>query len=124
MRKEENNKDGLYKKYQVKKYDTGEDVDGCFVLRLKDEHARRAIETYAEEVDNEILSRQLLRWVKEWEEYKCVDLSKGYCEKVSSPVCCLHCVMYQECLMDGDIKCYLAMGEISSKEECENSIVI
>ena len=117
-RKEEGGE--LYPKYNVSKVNSDEDVRGYFVLRLKDENARKAIKTYAEEVDNEILSKELERWIKEYEDLKCIDTSKGFCNKVESPVCCLHCIKKDECIMEGEIECYLVeMGEVGSIEGCK-----
>lgn len=118
-------KDGLYTKYEVKKVDTGEEVHGYFVLRLKDKHAREAIKRYAEATDNQVLATQLERWVSEYEDLSCIDPSRGYCKKVESPVCCLHCLRLNECIEDGDIKCHLAeLGEVRNREECKEYMEI
>lgn len=111
--------DVLYPKYKVYKEDSGEEVDACFVLRLKDKVARKAILKYADEVDNKVLARELRDWVAEYEELSCINPGRGYCEKVESYVCCAHCKILKECIRDGDIKCYLVeMGEVGNIEEC------
>ncbi len=58
---------GLYNKYVVYNQ-SGELVDGCFVLKPgSDHHARRALRTYAESVriDNRELSWELINWMSE-----------------------------------------------------------
>lgn len=55
---------GLHGKYIVRRSDTGEEVDGCFVLRPeKDRAAVCALRTYAAETENEELADQLVNWV-------------------------------------------------------------
>ena len=56
--------DGLKVKYIVRKADTGEAVEGCFVLRPgKDPAAVTAVRAYAAVTDNGALAADLLRWV-------------------------------------------------------------
>lgn len=56
--------EGLKTKYIVRKAETGEDVDNCFVLRPeKDPAAVSAIRAYAEATDNAVLASDLLRWL-------------------------------------------------------------
>lgn len=55
---------GLKTKYIVRKADTGEAVENCFVLRPeKDPAAVAAIRAYAEATDNNALAADLLRWI-------------------------------------------------------------
>jgi hypothetical protein len=54
--------DGLYAKYEVRK--DGAPVEECFVLEPEeDAAARRALETYAEETDDEELAQDLRVWL-------------------------------------------------------------
>lgn len=56
--------DGLRAKYIVRKAETGETVENCFVLRPeKDAAAIAAIRAYAAATNNPALSADLLRWV-------------------------------------------------------------
>jgi hypothetical protein len=51
---------GLYVKYEVRKKETGELVEYCFVLRPeRDIAAVKALETYAEETQNKQLSQEI-----------------------------------------------------------------
>lgn len=53
---------GLYQKYEVRK--DGEPVEDCFVLEPEDDStARRALETYANETEDEELAQDLRDWV-------------------------------------------------------------
>ncbi len=57
---------GLYNKYRVVRNDTGEEVDGCFILRpVTDTAARIALATYAEATHNPRLGRDIREWLKE-----------------------------------------------------------
>lgn len=112
---------GLYPKYRVFKESSDEEINSFFVLRLKDKSARVAMKAYAEDTDNEILSKEILRWVSEYEKLSCIDPSRGYCNKVESPVCCAHCLKKVDCLMEGEMKCYLVeIGEVGDKNDCLN----
>lgn len=56
---------GLVRKYIVKKADTGEAVEDCFVLRPKrDWAARYAVKAYADITRNMDLRKDLLKWVE------------------------------------------------------------
>ena len=56
--------EGLKSKYIVQKSDTGETVDGCFVLRPdKDSAAVVALRAYARATDNEALAADIIKWV-------------------------------------------------------------
>lgn len=56
--------EGLKAKYIVRKVDTGEPVENCFVLRPeKDPAAATAIRVYAANTDNETLASDLIEWV-------------------------------------------------------------
>lgn len=60
---------GLFQKYHVTRTD-GKPVDWCFVLELKDEYARIALETYADQCEAEYpdLADDLRQKVFEYEE--------------------------------------------------------
>lgn len=62
--------DELYSKYLVKRNGTDEIVEDCFVLRLKDPHARKAMRAYAQSCRKEspVLSESLEVWVKNYEQ--------------------------------------------------------
>lgn len=63
--------DGLERKYIVFKNHTGVVVDNCFVLRPdRDKAARRALLAYAYFIheNNELLAKDLIRWVNAIEE--------------------------------------------------------
>ena len=56
----------LYAKYKVIKNSTNEEVDGCFVLRPKNDPAAfKALVIYAQEADDEELANDLLFWLAE-----------------------------------------------------------
>lgn len=56
--------EGLKRKYIVRKSDTGEAVDGSFVLRPdKDTAAVVALRAYARATDNETLAADIIKWV-------------------------------------------------------------
>lgn len=56
---------GLRCKYIVRKADSGEYVEDCFVLRpQKDRAAIVALVAYAGATDNEILRDDILQWVE------------------------------------------------------------
>ena len=56
--------EGLRCKYIVRKADTGEGVDGCFVLRPdRDRAAVAALRAYAAATDNDVLATDILNWV-------------------------------------------------------------
>ena len=58
--------EGLKLKYIVYTCDTGEIVDGCFVLRPdKDEAAKVALLAYAEATDNKQLASDIRNWITE-----------------------------------------------------------
>lgn len=58
------NTEGLYNKYTVINNDTGETVEDCFILKpMEDKAAREALRCYAKATDNEVLSRDLNKWV-------------------------------------------------------------
>lgn len=55
---------GLIVKYDVRKVDTGELVNNCFVLRPdKDEAAFTALKAYAEKTTNEELRKDINQWL-------------------------------------------------------------
>lgn len=55
---------GLVNKYTVRKTETGELVDECFVLRPdRDPAARVALQAYAAATDNEALAADIRAWV-------------------------------------------------------------
>lgn len=57
---------GLYVKYIVRKIDTGEIVDGCFVLRPdRDPAARAALVAYAKTTENKKLADDIFAWLEE-----------------------------------------------------------
>jgi hypothetical protein len=63
------NEKGLYVKYEVRKKDTDELVENCFVLRPdKDFNAIKALRTYASETSNQALSLELTYWLDELEQ--------------------------------------------------------
>lgn len=56
---------GLYKKYQVTKLSTGEEVEGVFILKPdSDPIAIAALLRYAELTDDELLSGHITDWVE------------------------------------------------------------
>ena len=61
---------GLYDKYKVVSNATGAEITDCFVLRLPDPHARRALRTYALCVhdENPQLATDILRQVSMFED--------------------------------------------------------
>ncbi len=64
--------EGLYSKYEVRK--DGEPVADCFVLEPEDDGAaRRALEEYARETDDEELSQDLRDWIASIEAQKVVE---------------------------------------------------
>lgn len=55
---------GLKRKYVVLKSDSGEPVEGCFVLRPdKDKAAIAALLAYANATDNQVLAKDIRGWV-------------------------------------------------------------
>ena len=55
---------GLYDKYEVRRKETGEICEGCFILRpTTDEAARIAVATYAYATHNPQLRIDILRWL-------------------------------------------------------------
>lgn len=57
---------GLYDKYLVVRKDSGETVDGCFVLRpVTDTAARVALATYAEATHNPRLAKDVRKWLRQ-----------------------------------------------------------
>lgn len=55
---------GLTHKYDVRKADTGEVVENCFVLRPdKDPAAVAALRAYAESTDNAALAADIINWI-------------------------------------------------------------
>lgn len=55
---------GLKRKYVVLKSDSGEPVEGCFVLRPdKDKTAIAAILAYANATDNQVLAKDIREWI-------------------------------------------------------------
>ena len=55
---------GLYRKYIVRKADTGEEVANCFILRPeKDPAAVAALREYARVTNNRELASDILRWI-------------------------------------------------------------
>ncbi|MFC1514494.1 hypothetical protein ACFL5X_01160 [Candidatus Omnitrophota bacterium] len=57
---------GLYDKYKVIRAESGEEVDGAFILRPStDTAARIALATYAEATHNPKLARDIRKWLKE-----------------------------------------------------------
>ena len=74
----DNNKQkGLYQKYEVKRQDGKQIASGCFVLELKDHKARKALLTYASEVEkeggNDDLVYDLRNWVAQYRQGKAAD---------------------------------------------------
>ncbi len=56
--------EGLRCKYIVRKADTGDGVDGCFVLRPdRDRAAIAALRAYAAATDDKALSADIINWV-------------------------------------------------------------
>ena len=59
---------GLYGKYHVEKFATGETVKDCFVLTpSKDKASLEALKRYAEVTDNALLAEEIMEWVEEVE---------------------------------------------------------
>ena len=90
--------EGLRCKYIVRKADTGEGVDGCFVLRPdRDRAAVAALRAYASATDNDVLATDILNWVgresnapNDWIcTMKCTALmDEGMCSH--GGLCCLY----------------------------------
>ncbi|TYS55776.1 hypothetical protein FZD47_25455 [Bacillus infantis] len=56
---------GLYKKYQVTKTSTGEEVEGVFILKPDtDPIAIAALQKYAELTEDELLAGQISEWLE------------------------------------------------------------
>lgn len=111
---------GIYPKYKVVKISTGEEIGAFFVLRpLRDKAAIKAIKTYAMETENKILARDLLEWLDGYEDKRCIDPSREFCDIANSPICCCECDILNSCIETGDIKCFLAEeGLVRNIEEC------
>jgi len=57
---------GIYDKYQVTRKETGEECDGCFILRpVTDKAALPALAAYAESTHNPRLAKDIRNWLKE-----------------------------------------------------------
>ena len=113
---------GLYDKYKVINNETKEEETTVFVLNpLKDKVAREAIRCYAKHTRNKVLSRDLDRWVKEFEDHACIDLNRPVCPKIGSPCCCCYCEIRNQCYDDGDdLMCdYVRLGDVNDIEECK-----
>lgn len=68
MMGKEDAKRGLYVKYEVRKKDTGELVNDCFVLRPdRDPAARYALLIYAWTTPNLLLSGDIINWLRDLE---------------------------------------------------------
>jgi len=110
---------GLYDKYEVRKKEDGTLVYDCFVLKpYKDLAARKALRKYAEETRNDILSRELLEWLAEFEDFACPDPGRGMCEWAGSPVCCCHCNKYNFCYDEGRICSVAYENNVLDISEC------
>lgn len=61
--------EGLFKKYKVERLD-GKELTPCLVMEVKNKHARKALITYAESVQEEypILAHDVFNMVREWKE--------------------------------------------------------
>ena len=56
---------GIYDKYEVRRKETGEVLDNCFVLRpTTDTAARIGLAAYAEATHNPQLAREIRVWLK------------------------------------------------------------
>lgn len=67
---------GLYQKYEVRRSDGKEITQGSFVLELKDSKARKAILTYAAELEKEGENKDLAYDLKSWvAKYEKVDMT-------------------------------------------------
>lgn len=58
---------GLYPKYRITNVQTGQEVEGAFVLKPEtDKHARIALAAYAESArgENNALARDLIAWLE------------------------------------------------------------
>lgn len=65
----QSNYEGLKRKYVVLKSDTGECVEGCFVLRPdKDPAAKAALMAYAAATQNKQLAEDILSWLSSMDE--------------------------------------------------------
>lgn len=63
--------EGLYVKYNVRKVDTGELVNNCFVLRPdRDKAAIAALKAYAAATENKQLAEDIRKWIDTIEEIK------------------------------------------------------
>lgn len=76
---------GLYKKYQVKKLSTGEEVEGVFILKpYTDPIAIAALQRYAELTSDKLLSQQIEGWIEGIEFMGCeMPPECDYCESVA-----------------------------------------
>lgn len=80
-------KQGLYVKYEVRKKETGELVEDCFVLRPdRDIAAFRALEAYAEETENRELSCQIEHWLENLKKHYPNGAICDYCSTFTDKV--------------------------------------
>lgn len=78
----EDKQKGLYQKYDVKRKDGREITQGSFVLELKDPKARKAILTYAAELEKEGGNKELVYDLKSWVgKYEKVDMVSSNVKK-------------------------------------------
>ena len=99
--------DGLKRKYIVMKSDTGEPVEGCFVLRPdKDEAAIDALNAYADATENQVLAADIRKWLSTVTRQRGVTriCACGKCGKTSEIVCLVDDVPYCEACFLGALQ--------------------
>jgi hypothetical protein len=61
---------GIYEKYEIKRKETGEICDGCFVLRpVTDIAARVGLAAYAEATHNPRLAIDIRKWLRDLRQF-------------------------------------------------------
>lgn len=113
--------DGFYDKYSVYNNWTGERKDAVMVMYpFKDKSAIDAIKAYEKSTNNLFLKRDIVEWMKEFEEHACGNKNRENCKIAQSPVCCAHCELYEECFPHSPISlCPIVVdGTVSDIGEC------
>lgn len=76
--------DGLKVKYEVRKKESGELVDNCFVLRPgKDPAAIKALLKYADSTENKELSNDIIKWVEQYSFFTVDNKSCSNCKELN-----------------------------------------
>ena len=104
--------------YTVFNHDLERVVDNTFVFDPLKKRDRDYLMSYAEGLPDSTLKRELLDWLSEYSQFRCV--RDRICPVNESPVCCAHCTQQLNCLMscNENLCAFVEVGDVLVVSDC------